>query len=346
MSAAPRYSGYCLVFGLFGALGCAREAPAPKAERTAVRVRTRTLEPKDVPCAQRRTGRASPQRQVALAFGVPGRVRSVRFDVGDRVKAGALLAAVDTEALSASVETAAAQVEQAERELARAERLRASKAIAQQLVDQRKSQVRLASAGLRAARAQLSQARVTAPFSADVVARMMEPGAWANPGMPVLQLAVLDPIRVVVHVTDQTRSVLSVGAKAQLRARGLSAPIAGQIARIAPAVDPQSGLFKVEIDAPNPDRVIGAGQPVEVSIDCRAFRGVYRIEPDWVVYRYDGPSVVMVEQGRARSVRLGEDAKLEEGRFLVAPDRLPKLPLIVQGQHLARDGEDVEVLSP
>jgi RND family efflux transporter MFP subunit len=322
--------------------GLDASTPGPGPEVVAVEVQTLTST--TVPRIERRSARAEARRTVSLAFGVPGRVVRVAAEEGDRVRRGALLAAVETRALSAQVKQAEAQLARAQRELARLEPLRRSNAVPAQQVDELGSQVALAEAGLEAARAQLEQAQVVAPFTADVVRRAAEPGAWAMPGQPVLVLAELDPIRVVAQVPDHVRGDIAVGARAQVSARGLAAPRTGAVVRVSPVVDERTGLFRVELDVPNPDRRLAAGQPVEVAVQAGLLEDVVVLAPEWVVFRPEGPAVVVVESGRARAVPLGDDAVRVDGRFVIPAARLPAAPVVVRGQSLTRDGGPVRVV--
>lgn len=322
----------------------AEATEAPVEAPSAIPVRVRDLQATRQPRIERRTGRAEPERQVTLAFGTPGRVQVVKPAEGDRVKKGALLASIDTKPLEAALESARAAVEQAEREHGRAERLKDNRALPQQVLDERGSQLRMARAQLAGAEAQLAEARIFAPFDADVVRRNVEPGAWAAPGVPMLQLAVLDPIRVVAQVTAESRVYIREGATVEVRTPSIDGVRTGRVVRVAPVTDAQTGLFRVEIEVDNADRRIAGGQPVEVTIDCGVQEDIFLLEPEWLVYRYDGPSVVMLEQGRARTVVLG-DALFRSGQqFVVPAASLPKLPLIVSGQHVVREGGPVRLV--
>lgn len=319
--------------------------PAPGAEAQVTVVHARRLQPQTLPRVERRSARAEPQREVSLAFGVPGRVSQVLVDEGERVNKGALLATVDTRALAAQVTSARAALQQAEREATRAQGLRAKNAVSAQRVDQLDSGVQMARAQLDAAEAQLDQAKIRAPFAADVVRRMAEPGAWANPGVPMLHLATLDPIRVVALVPDQVRPQLQPGAAAEVSARGLATSRQGHVVQVSPVADARTGLFRVEIDVPNPDRRLAAGQPVEVAIAAGEMTDVCVLEPEWLVYRYDGPAIMVVQGGKARTIPLADKATEVDGRFVVSKDNLPELPVIVRGQSLAREGGAVRTLA-
>lgn len=328
--------------GCAAGAGCAEtEGSSPKEAAktdTVVMVQAQRPDSQSVARVERRSARAEAQREVSLAFGVPGRVSRVNADEGERVKKGALLAAVDTRALAAQVAQAEAGLAQAEREAKRARALLAKKAVSTQRVDQLGSALEMAKAQLDAAQAQLDQARIRAPFDADVVRRMAEPGAWANPGVPMLHLAALDPIRVVALVPDQVRPHIQKGAAAEVTARGLAEARSGEVIRVSPVADPRTGLFRVEIDVPNSDRRIAAGQPVEVAMDAGQLSDAVVLQPEWLVYRYDGPAVMVIDQGKARTVLLGRDAVQVDGKFVVSKQSLPPLPIITKGHSLAREG--------
>ncbi len=342
------FAATALMWGLATGCSSANSAPAstkaPQSQER-VRVHAQRLPSASIARTERRSARVEPRRQVRLAFGVPGRVTRIAVDEGDRVKKGALLAAVDTRALTAQLARAQAGLDQAEREAKRGRALRAKSAVTSQRVDQLESALAVAKAGLEAAYAQLDQARIRAPFAADVVGRMGEPGAWANPGVPVLVLAELNPIRVVAQVPDQVRPTIKPGASVQIEARGLSQPRTGIVIRVSPVVDERTGLFRVEIDVDNEDRRLAAGQPVEVAIQAGTLDDAVVLLPEWLVYRHEGPAVVVVDGGKARTVILSDDLARIDGKFVVSKASLPDLPVITKGQTMVREGRAVEVVS-
>tara|TARA_R110002073_G_scaffold137248_2_gene286194 strand:- start:1847 stop:2731 length:885 start_codon:yes stop_codon:yes gene_type:complete len=123
-------------------------------------------------------------------------------DVGDRVKQGATLARLDTRSLGAQLASADAMVEEARAAhslaLNTVERQRTLKLqghVSQQRVDEAEAQANTSMARIEAARAQadtlrvqIDLARITAPFDGVVTARMVDEGAIAAPGTPILEL--------------------------------------------------------------------------------------------------------------------------------------------------------------
>lgn len=148
------------------------------------------------------SGLAEARRKSQLGFSSGGRIQSISADVGDRVKQGATLARLDTRSLGAQLASADAVVEEARAAhslaLNTVERQRTLKLqghVSQQRVDEAEAQANTSLARIEAAKAQadtlrvqIDLARITAPFDGVVTARMVDEGAIAAPGTPVLEL--------------------------------------------------------------------------------------------------------------------------------------------------------------
>jgi HlyD family secretion protein len=117
----------------------AGEAPEQEA-------RSAVVERGDMLVAVSASGRVEPQKSVNLAFQIPGRVAEVRIEVGDQVRAGDMLARLDTAQLVLQMEQAQAALTSAEARLAQ---LRAGA---------RREEVTAAEANLRATEAQVEAA--------------------------------------------------------------------------------------------------------------------------------------------------------------------------------------------
>lgn len=160
-------------------------------------------------------------RQVDLAFNNNERVTQVLVDEGAHVRAGDVLARVDTSRLTPQAAQAAANVEadkvnvaNAQLQYGRLATLFASsggRAVAKQDYDNAKATLDGARARQDADEAQLAllqqelkDAQLFAPTNATVRSRLMEPGDMASPARPVFTLAVTDPkwVRVYVSETD------------------------------------------------------------------------------------------------------------------------------------------------
>lgn len=147
-------------------------------------------------------GEVRAAHRAELAFAVAGRVASVAVDVGDRVQAGQVLAALDAQPLKSQLAAAQAELARSEALLAEARRRverigRAQAAGATSGGEASGAQAELAAAeaAQRAASAQrdaalwsLEHATLRAPLSGVVARRLAEPGQAAGPGAPALTI--------------------------------------------------------------------------------------------------------------------------------------------------------------
>ncbi len=91
-------------------------------------------------------------------------------------------------------------------------------------------------------------AEVRAPFAGRVVARRVEPGALAAPGVPLMVLEDLGRIRFEAIVPERLLGFLHEGATMPVRIDALGPnPVSGRVVEIVPAGDPLSLTFTVRV---------------------------------------------------------------------------------------------------
>ena len=142
-------------------------------------------------------------RHAVLSFTVPARMAVRTVEVGDRVAAGDVLAMLDVREFDIAVASRKARVAelkarlaQAERDWRRLDRLSGSGAAATKDTERAATAVEALQAALLAAESRLAEARrvrseaeLKAPFKGTITAVRLEPGEWADPGLPVVALS-------------------------------------------------------------------------------------------------------------------------------------------------------------
>jgi membrane fusion protein (multidrug efflux system) len=231
--------------------GCkaAAPAPAPRAEPVPVRlVRVGA----DGGAVTTITGTVRHAEETPLAFAQPGRVRAVLVDVGDTVRAGQLLATLDTGPADANAVAAAEDARRAALDLTRLRTLADKGWVTRARLESAEAGAAAANARAAAARFDQRYARVHAPGPGVVLARTLDPGAIAAAGAPVLTLGdARGGLVVQLPLTDRQAAALRPGTPAELRLPALGpAPISGQLRRISGRGDPATGAFIGEIALP------------------------------------------------------------------------------------------------
>jgi RND family efflux transporter MFP subunit len=128
-------------------------------------------------------------------------------------------------------------------------------------------------AALASARLGLAEATIAAPFHGIVVSRSLDPGAYVTPGTstPIVQIVDLDRIDVLVNVTEAVLPALRVGAPAAIQVDAYPGrTFSARVSRIAGGIDPTSRTVQVEIDLPNPGRLLRPGMYATVALSAGA----------------------------------------------------------------------------
>jgi RND family efflux transporter MFP subunit len=193
---------------------------------------------------------------------------------GQRVKAGQALGRIDlaeqgSRAVerAAGVEAARTALAQAERTHASNERLAAQQFISTIALDNSRAAVETARAQLAAAEAALQTTRVglrdavlAAPIGGIVAKRHVLPGEKVAPEQAVLTIVDLARLELAGRVGTHEVSRLAAGMPVEVRVEGVTQPVAGRIARIAPAAEPGTRAIGVAIEIANPQEIYRAGQ--------------------------------------------------------------------------------------
>lgn len=271
------------------------------------------------------------RRETALGFTTSGKVASVRYEEGDRVKRGALLAALDSSTVAADLDAARAERDRAEAEYARVEKLYKDGWVT-------KSRLEQADAAARAARSQVDSAGfasrtslIHAPSAGILLTRNIDAGQIVAAGETALVLGEIDKGFVLrVPMTDRDASRLRTGMPATVRIGGQNAePISAVVSEKDGRADQRTGTFEVNFRLPASDS-LRSGQlgSVEVKVSRNApdsfiipANAIFGIRAgEGLVYVVDGKNRVKqrnVQIGKLNDQSLEVLAGLAEGEMIV-----------------------------
>lgn len=306
-------------------------------------------------------------------------------------EAQAMIAAADAE-----IADAEAWREDAGRELERIRKLHAAGSAHQREVDKADLQLKVNQAKLDSAKARRASAQATynsaqaaltvaqvnlqdatlrAPMRGRVAFVPVKVGEMVQPGKTVMSLVDLSQVKLVIGVVERKLPLLKKGQKVRVQVEALSsqarmlrdasalaAPREGIVAVVPPAADPVTGLFNVEIELPNSDRLLKPGMVgrAQVSVmETEAFvipadaavRVGERAYAFFVGDTYTaglnlgaiGKAAVNVPTTVARKIEF-EPILFDSDDYLVAelPEGLNRL--VVEGQERLNDGSPVRVV--
>jgi RND family efflux transporter MFP subunit len=242
--------------------GCgAKEEPAKPAAEASAPVRLVTAAPADASDTLVVSGTVRLKRETALSFNTPGRIAAILVREGDRVRAGQVLARLDTTSLGANVSAAQAEVVRAQADVRRAEDLFTKGWVTAPRVEQARASMAAAVARARAAGFDVQLAALVAPSAGVVLARPGEPGQIAQPGAPVLTLGELNQGFVLrLPLADRDAARVKPGQSAEVTIPALAGqPLAGVVSEVGARGDDGTGTFRIEVKLPG-DARLASGQ--------------------------------------------------------------------------------------
>lgn len=262
----PRLPVHCLL------CACALAAPVTAA----------VAQPLDFDCVM------DPAADIHLGAATQGLLQEVLVSRGQTVTKGQIVARlwsdVETATLAllilraesdAAILARQAQVDFASDKVERTRILVAQKSATASALKEAELDLATAEAGLRIAeldrdsarteadraRDEVEQTNVRAPLDGYVEEILLHPGEFATPDHPIMRLAQLDPLHVQAFLPAELYPQVNLGAKVRIRPEAIAGPdLISEIAAIDHVLDTASLTFGIEVDLPNPDGILPAGQ--------------------------------------------------------------------------------------
>lgn len=338
--------------------GCAGEETPAETPR---RVLVQQPEPA-VEAVQAFAGEVRARHETPLAFRVGGKLATRQVEIGERVRAGQVLATLDADDLRLAREAAEAQLAAAEAEarLAAAEFERIEVMFERQLVsrslfDARRSVFEAAGARVEQARAQREAAAnqadygvLRAPAAGVVVQRLVEAGQVVAAGQPAFVLAEEGAREVLVALPESEIARFRIGQAVQIELWATAQRrLSGQIREIAPAADPATRTFAARVAiAPVPDLSIELGQSARVYV-ARSGETALSVPLSALTESAGQPALWVLAADRRSARRV----VVETGAF--GQTAVPVLSglraedwVVVAGVHLLREGQALDPVDP
>jgi RND family efflux transporter MFP subunit len=278
-----------------------------------------------------------------------GYIEKRYVDIGDRVKAGAVLADITAPELDHQITQARATLAQnqatlqqteASHELAQVTNARDSNLVKQGWLTRQQGDndrltlqaqqaaVGVARSNIAAQEAQIrileqekAYQRVVAPFDGVITQRNIDNGSLVTSGSTFMfMLMHPDVIRTQVYVPQDEAYGVGPGVDAVVHVPEIAdRTFPGKVTRIATALQPGSRTLLTEIDVPNPDGALNPGIYCTVELFIPRKTPSLIIPADAVVFDQNGLHVAVVENGTARLQKItiardfGKEVEVHDG---------------------------------
>lgn len=358
---SPRPLGWAVaLLALAGLAACSRQAPAPEPVRA---VRTLTAAAESAGGIHEYAAEVRARTESRLGFRVGGKMVARSAEVGQRVRAGQVLAQLDAtdlklgqEAAMAAARAAQTQFDLAAAEFKRYQELRAQGFISGLELERREATLKAQKAQLDQA---LAQARVqgnqagyaalVATAAGVVTATEAEVGTVLAAGTPVLRLAHDGPRDAVFAVPEDGAAAMRAlqGKPGALRVRlwGSTALLPATVREVAAAADPVTRTFLVKADVGA--AAVQLGQTVTVLAELPRREGITRL-PLSAVMQQQGQTAVWVLEPGTMTVKVQPVtvAGADGNTVVVSAGLQPGQEVVTAGVHVLTPGQKVKRYAP
>jgi membrane fusion protein (multidrug efflux system) len=216
--------------------------------------------------------------------------------------------------------------------------------IAKQELDNAETSMKVAKANNDLAQTHLDYARITAPFNGIVTKRFLDPGVALKANDAALFTVMdLEEMKIMVNVLEKDIPRVSRGTRAVITVDAFPGKeFTGSITRLSEAVDLATRTMAIEIDIPNPGRLLKAGMFATIVLIVGEHPDAVTIPSSALVKDDRGTFVFVVQEATARrkELKLGIE---QDGRTEVLSGLGGDEKIVSAGQQLLKDGSAVTV---
>ncbi|MBF7073468.1 efflux RND transporter periplasmic adaptor subunit [Glaciecola sp. MH2013] len=210
-------------------------------------------------------GQVEPNRQVSIRSDLKGRIASLKFEEGDFVQAGEVLASLDIEDREIRLERQKALLKSRQESYKRTKTLSQSSLQSQSMLEDAFAELKAAESELAQLEFEISKLNILAPFDGIVESRTVEAGSFVNENAEIAQLVDNRTLKVIAPVAQRDIQKVSLGKLATIKL-ATGEELAGKVSFISPVANQSTRTFRVEILLDNENGDLPAGMSAEIHI--------------------------------------------------------------------------------
>ena len=334
------YSGSIVVGGRGDTEPAIAEAQDTQADGAVQRVSVQRITAQMREASLLLRGRTQAEDRVDVRAETEGTIEELAVSKGDHVKAGDLLCRLDTRTRSAQLAQAKAQLAQADAEYEGAKKLADKGYAADTRVRTLKAQRDAAMAAVEAAQWDKDRTEILAPISGIVEKLDIRRGSLLRAGDICAGIVDIDPMLAIAQVSERELAGIRKGVTAKVDPV-TGGSFAGAVSYVAPAADPSTRTFRVEITMDNASGALRDGVTATINVPL----------PEQKAHFFRSSVLVLRDDGMVGVRAVDDDNKVVFHAVTLLADEadgvwVAGLPdtvnLIVTGQDYVAEGATVE----
>jgi membrane fusion protein (multidrug efflux system) len=290
-----------------------------------------------------KTGSLTPFKEAKALSSSGGTIQQLRFNLGDHVSQGQVLAVIDTRIQQLDLQKAESNAEKLKRDLQTYTELLAGQAATQEKVNEVKQNYLDAANQVSQVRKQIADASIKAPTSGTISAKPVEQGVYANAGTEIATIVNLSQAKVQLNLTETEVYQVKQGQAVKITTDVYPGQVFnGKISFISPQAD-ETHNYQVEIMAENKEgSLLRSGTFVYADFSRKTTQSLLLIPREALTESVKDASVYVVENGivHLKPIKTG----IEAGAMIQVTSGLKAGEVVVtSGQINLKDGTQVSI---
>lgn len=314
-------------------------------QRTNIKIPVKATEVKEqqLEISLVKTGSITPFKEAKVLSATSGIIKELRFNLGDHVIEGQILAVMDSKALQLDLQKSESNVKRLRNDLQTYTELLAGKAATQEKVNQVRQDYLDAQSQSDQYRKQLADASVKAPTSGIISLKPVEQGVFVNAAADIGTIVNLAKVKIQVTLTENEVYQVTQGQEVKITVDAYPGKnFTGKVSFISPQAD-ETHSYVVEITANNNEQtLLRSGTFVYTDFSKKSTQNVLLIPREALTESIKDASVYVVQNNsvRKRAITVGTEMK---GMIQVLKGLNKGEMVVTSGQINLKEGTAVSV---
>ena len=248
------------------------------------------------------TGTLRPDEEVDMSFETSGKIVSIKFTEGTRVKKGDLLAKINDKPLQAQLQKLLATKKLIEAKEFRQRSLLDKDAISQESYDQIVTELQTIEADINLINARISETELRAPFDGIIGLRYLSEGAYATSSTKIAKLIKISPLKIEFSIPGKYAQEIKIGYPVTFKVNNKN--FDASVYAVDPKIDVVTRTLVLRALYPNKNEELKAGNFAEITLRMSKIDDAISIPTEALIPEMDGEKVFVYKSGKAHSIKV------------------------------------------
>jgi len=273
-----------------------------------------------------------------------GIITNIYFDEGDAVDKGTVLAQLDDREASINEQKAKIEYENQKTEFSRQEAMFEKKLISKEEFEKFKYNLEMKRLNWEQTKLLLSYTSIKSPIKGLIANRYVKQGNKISSTTLTFKVIQNEDKIAVVNIPQEEKNSISLNQKVIIENNNKE--LIGKVKRISPAIDPQTGTFKVTIAIEDPTHLFSVGEFVNIKIIKNIHKNTLIITKEALLYD-QGKTFIFVVNDENKAIKTEITGGFENGNYLEILSGIDENAIIITaGKNSLQNGDLVKILEP